>query len=441
VTKRMKVLLLAYACSPQRGSEPKVGWDSVVAIAQNHDCWVITSAKFKSEIENRLAEESLANARFIYHGPDFKWIGNGLLARIQTWFLYKRWQAGVVNVANRLHAEIGFDVVHHVTLTAWRMPPRVWRMPVPFVWGPVGGTAEVPKQFSSQLSLTARCFELARKLHTALGIRTSGFKKCLRETSVLLAANEETKNFFVRQGVAAPILILPAVYFSSTRVQELKRPSVNSSTGPLRLFAGGTLQGSKGIALAIRALAKVRKSGLDFHYTIAGHGPEISSLRELVRSLGLSQQVSLVPPFTGGAYVAELHASDVYLMPSFRETTPVTLLEAMLAGCYPVVADISAPGEIVREMGGEAVSCESVEDLVCNLANTLSGIIRNRKDTSAEALLIAQRVARKYQIETYANVVDEAYKLAPARNQARSRNSNSAAYSNYSRQSANRSYQ
>jgi glycosyltransferase involved in cell wall biosynthesis len=417
----MKVLILAYACSPQRGSEPKVGWDSVVAIAKNHDCWVVTSAKFKSEIESRLAEEPLTNVRFIYHGPNFKWIGNGLLARVQTWLLYKKWQARVVSVASRLHKEVGFDVVHHVTLTAWRMPPRVCSLPVPFVWGPVGGTAEVPKQFFSQLSLTARCFELARKFHTALGVHASSLNKCLQKTSVLLAANEETKAFFVRHGLSAPILILPAVYFSSTRVHELKRPSIDKRTGPLRLFAGGTLQGSKGISLAIRALARVRDSGLDFDYTIAGHGPETGALRDLVRSLGLSRHVSLVPPFTGEAYVAQLHACDVYLMPSFRETTPVTLLEAMLAGCYPVVANISAPGEIVREMGGEAVSCESVQDLICNLANAVSRICRKRKETNEQASLIAERVARKYQIGTYGDVVDEAYQLALARNPTQAR--------------------
>jgi len=415
----MKVLILAYACSPCRGSEPKVGWDSVAAIAETHNCWVITSTKFKSEIESRLKEESLANVSFIYHGPDFTWIGNGLLARVQTWFLYKQWQASVVSVAEQLCRAVHFDIVHHITITGWRVPPRAWSLPAPFVWGPVGGTAEVPKQFSSQLSLTARCFELARRFHTYLGIHAASFTKCVRGTSVLLAANKETKTFFERQGVSAPILTLPAVYFSSTRVQELKRPSLTGGSGPLRLFAGGTLQGSKGLSLAIRALARVREAGLDFRYTIAGHGPEIGALRKLIKDLGLSKQVSLVPPFTGAAYVAQLHASDVYLMPSFRETTPVTLLEAMLAGCYPVVADISAPGEIVREIGGEAVACKSVQELIDNLANAILRIGKNRNETSAKASLIAQRVALKYQIRTYAEVVNQAYDLAAAQHRPR----------------------
>jgi hypothetical protein len=408
----MKVLILAYACSPSRGSEPKVGWDSVAAIAETHSCWVITSTKFKSEIETRLKEESLANASFVYHGPDFTWIGNGLLARVQTWFLYKQWQASVLSVAERLCGDVHFDVVHHITITGWRVPPRAWSLPAPFVWGPVGGTAEVPRQFSSQLSLTARCFELVRRFHSYLGIHAPSFTKCVRATSVLLAANRETKTFFERHGLSAPILNLPAVYFSSTRVQELKRPSLTRSSGPLHLFAGGTLQGSKGISLAIRALARVREAGMDFRYIIAGHGPEIRALRKLIRDLGLSKQVSLLPPFTGAAYVAQLHASDVYLMPSFRETTPVTLLEAMLAGCYPVVADISAPGEIVRELGGRAIACGTVDELVSGIANAITEIASRRSEIATEARTIAERTSKKYSQLNYAHVVNTAYEIA-----------------------------
>lgn len=408
----MKVLILAYACSPQRGSEPKVGWDAVVAIARDHKCWVITSAKFRHEIENWLAVSRLPNAHFLYHGPDFRWMGSGMLAKLQTWFLYRRWQASVVNFAEHLCRDVHFDIVHHITITGWRVPPGAWRLPAPFVWGPVGGTAEVPKQFSSQLSLTARCFELARRLHTYLGIHASGFSKCVQGTSVLLAANKETKTFFERQHISAPVLTLPAVYFSSSRVKELRRPSFACTGEPLCLFAGGTLQGSKGISLALRALAIVRAAGIDFRYTIAGHGSEIGALRKLIKKLGLSQQASLVPPFAGAAYVAQLHASDVFLMPSFRETTPVTLLEAMLAGCYPIVADTSAPGEIVKELGGRAVGCGSIEELVNGIARAVVDCASRRREISAEAKTIAEHTSKKYSSARYAETVNTAYETA-----------------------------
>lgn len=413
----MKVLISANACSPERGSEPKVGWDAVLAISQHHECWVLTSTKFKREIEDRLALEPLPNVHFIYHGPDYQWIGHGMTARLQSWLLYHQWQKTVLSEARRLCEEVTFDVVHHVTLTAWRMPPALWQLGIPFVWGPVGGTAEVPPQFLKQLSLVSRCFEVARKFHGALSMRSRSFKRCIRNSSVVVAANDENSKFFHRHYSEANIVTLPVVYFSASRIQELERPTRSEVDAPLRLFAGGTLQGSKGIALAIMALAKLRDRGIDFSYTVAGHGPEIGKLQRLVRQLGLSDRVHITQPFSGSAYISQLHAADVYLMPSFRETTPVTLLEAMLAGCYPVVADASAPGEIVREMGGLAVACSSVQALIDNMAQALAEISQKRSETALEASAIAARVAGKYSLASYVAAIDRTYKLAAVEKQ------------------------
>lgn len=104
-------------------------------------------------------------------------------------------------------------------------------------------------------------------------------------------------------------------------------------------------------------------------------------------------------------------------MPSFRETTPVTLLEAMLAGCYPVVADASAPGEIVREMGGLAVACSSVQALIDNMAQALAEISQKRSETALEASAIAARVAGKYSLASYVAAIDRTYKLAAVEKQ------------------------
>ena len=106
--------------------------------------------------------------------------------------------------------------------------------------------------------------------------------------------------------------------------------------------------GTKGVSLALRALARVAKQGMDFHYTVAGGGPEVKSLKSLCHKLDLDDKVEFHTGYAGNDYVRALHGSDVYLLPSFREGTPVTLLEAYLAGCYPVVAD---PARKVKSSG------------------------------------------------------------------------------------------
>jgi hypothetical protein len=42
MTRRLKVLISAYACEPDKGSEHGLGWNGVKQIARFHEVWVIT---------------------------------------------------------------------------------------------------------------------------------------------------------------------------------------------------------------------------------------------------------------------------------------------------------------------------------------------------------------------------------------------------------------
>src|SRR6202012_557173 len=61
--------------------------------------------------------------------------------------------------------------------------------------------------------------------------------------------------------------------------------------GLLRLYVAGNLGGQKCIAIALLALARVKKSGVDFRYHLGASGPELPHLRKLVARLDLTQEV------------------------------------------------------------------------------------------------------------------------------------------------------
>ena len=53
---RKRILLLAYACSPFRGSEPGIGWHWAIEMAKYFDIWVICETKeFKADIDRYFA--------------------------------------------------------------------------------------------------------------------------------------------------------------------------------------------------------------------------------------------------------------------------------------------------------------------------------------------------------------------------------------------------
>src|SRR5437867_11730680 len=104
------------------------------------------------------------------------------------------------------------------------------------------------------------------------------------------------------------------------------------------------------------------------HLAIAGRGPEETALRELARSLELSDRVHLLGLRDDIPNI--LRSADVFVLPSRSEALPLALLEAMRAA-RPIVA--TAVGEVPTVLQhGEAGLLARPGD-VAGLAAALGG--------------------------------------------------------------------
>lgn len=106
---------------------------------------------------------------------------------------------------------------------------------------------------------------------------------------------------------------------------------------PERIVLGavGRLSPEKGFDLLIRAVQRLRQSGLDVALVIAGDGDDEPRLRRLIDELGLGDRVRLLG-FLGDPR-AVYEALDVFVLSSLREGLPNVLLEAMALE-LPVIA-------------------------------------------------------------------------------------------------------
>lgn len=411
----MKVLVTGYACDPYRGSEPGVGWRAVCRIARSHDVFVLTDVHNMEGWQRAERQgEVPGNVRVRFLRKPTSTLQNRWLAHLQSWKNCSKFNGLVLDAARAWHAEVGFDLCHQVTVAGWRLPSPLWQLPVPFVWGPIGGAGVIPREFRKMLSPSGRLMEAIRDVNTSWSSRSRAFRNCMRGAAWVFAANEETETFLRPFRAGHPMKRLPIASIPEETALRFARPAGSRSEGPLRLFAGGNMEGRKGVALALRAVAVAKDRGLALRYTVAGGGPDLPNLIALRRELGLEEEVEFHPGFSGDDYVKALHAADVYFLPSFRESTPVTLLEACLAGCYPVVADTSAQGEIVRLVGGSAVPTESVEQLVDGLAAALIWCHEHPEEVRRIAANAATEVARHFASTRYDDAIAEAYRLCLA---------------------------
>jgi hypothetical protein len=52
MNKRLKILVSAYACEPDKGSEPGVGFNLCCALSENDDVYIITRANNSTAINS-----------------------------------------------------------------------------------------------------------------------------------------------------------------------------------------------------------------------------------------------------------------------------------------------------------------------------------------------------------------------------------------------------
>jgi glycosyltransferase involved in cell wall biosynthesis len=407
----VKILVSAIACHPKQGSEGGVGWNAVTAIRRNHHLHVLTSLANRDAIQNSLASGNFENCSFTFFGDRTPYHENRLIARGQSWLRYLEWIKQSEQVAAHLHAKHRFDFVHHVTYSSWRVPSPLWSLGTPLVWGPVGGVAEYPAHLMGKLSFSAAAFETFRNLMNRIAYRSKALKACVRNAAAVVCSNKET--FDAIQGLRGDTrgtFILSPTFFNAEQIKSFSHDAANKpARGPLRCFAGGSMVGSKGLIFAIEAIHTAKQQGVPCHFLVASCGPEIAYLQKVVRGLGLQNEVEFQERYTGDQYRRALKESHVFLLPSFRENAPGTILEAMLAGCVPVVVDSSAQGDIVNEKFGFKVPVTSASRISNGIADALIGLAQNPALLVRMGQMASNFVAKTYREEVYVKGIETIY--------------------------------
>jgi glycosyltransferase involved in cell wall biosynthesis len=108
----------------------------------------------------------------------------------------------------------------------------------------------------------------------------------------------------------------------------------------------GRLVPIKSLDLLLRVVAEIASRGVAARTRIVGRGPMEASLKELARDLGIDAHVDFagfVPDI-----VDELVKAKCFVLTSESEGLSLAMIEAMLAGAIPVVADVGDLGDLVE---------------------------------------------------------------------------------------------
>lgn len=412
----MNILIAATACRPNAGSEAYVGWQAVSQLRRDHDLWVLTSGWCRGGIEAFLEKNpDWRNVRFVYvdeRDGALPYSENRMIARLQSWMRYRKWCRCASVDANRLNQEIKFDLAHHVTYATWRMGSPLAGIGIPWIWGPIGGGEVFPLRMIPVLSSVAAIFEIVRAANTWLAKKSPSVRRAVRDAALVVPNNPETESLFISLGVPKErIRRLCQSFLPEDRLERLKRKTsiTPRECGELRCLAGGNLEGRKGVAIALHALVQLKKAGIPFLYTYLGRGPELAHLKALADRLGIAERVKFVDSLSGDEYVQALESSHVYLLPSLREGVPVTQMEAMAAGCVPVVADCGGAGPMASSAGSKPVKVSTPAAMAQHIGDTLRDIWENPEEWSNLSVKASQGIFEGYSAENYRAMINRYY--------------------------------
>lgn len=354
---RLNILISAYYCSPYRGGESAVGWKVATGLAKHHDVTVIcgdlsAEAPTGADLDRWKHEQGMPDGLTVHHVR-----AEGMTRRIHDlhalpglWFLfyeaYRRWQRQVLGVASDLHRVKPFDVVHHVNVIGFREPGYLWRLGVPFFWGPVTGAPMVPAAFLRDFSAREKFRWGSRNFLNAIQIRMAGRSAAAaRAAARVWAVSGEDREVFRRWGVTAEPMLETGCSGSSASGPRRREPGE-----PLRLCWSGLFQGIKALPLLLRAMAGHDRS--DVVLDVLGDGVEAERWKELAASLGLDGRVFWHGMLPRDEALRKMEAAHALVHTSVKEGTPHVVLEALSMGLPVICHDACGMGTAVTDTCG-----------------------------------------------------------------------------------------
>jgi glycosyltransferase involved in cell wall biosynthesis len=178
------------------------------------------------------------------------------------------------------------------------------------------------------------------------------------------------------------------------------------------LYLGRLAREQKRVHLFPAIRDQLISSGIPFHWTIAGDGPDRNFLQSALQCSLPNQTVSFSGQVAYGGVPQLLAAHDIFLLASDYEGLPLSILEAMGSGLVPVVSDLpSGIGEVVDETTGKRVA----PDNIAGYAQAIVGLHEHRDELRRLSQNARAKVQHRFSVGA---MTDRWLDVLPRRTQA-----------------------
>jgi glycosyltransferase involved in cell wall biosynthesis len=407
--KPLRVLLSAYQCAPGMGSVSQIGWEWYSRLSARTPVTLLTHVRNREALT--AAGAPLSGSEVIY--IDTEWFAGPLYRCAKRLFPNSEHAVFLLSSADfyvydgaalrecRRRGK-AWDVVHAVTPVSPLAATRLHRLGAPLVVGPWNGNVPATPNFPDLLKADSGWVYRIRGAGKVL----DSWYGCTRRAAVVLSASRATDDG-IPPGARRMRMIENGV--DPSRFLPRSEAALPKESDELRALFVGRLLPTKGVAMLLEAVARVRESARVV-LTIVGDGPMRGDLEREAARLGLQGVVT----FTGAAPQSEvarlLRESHVFCFPSIRESGGAVLIEAAACGVPSITVNLGGPGELVDDEVGLALPADGPEQLTRDLAAALLDVVRRPEEWRRRGRNARRRVEEQYTWDAKMNRAQELYR-------------------------------
>ena len=415
MTERKKILAMAYCVSPYRGSEYNVAWEWITHMSKYHDLTVLYGMSDNHMGDNEtmiewLAANELPHVKFVYVKPNrlanmLNWPNRHDIFVYTFYIAFKQWHRCAYKVAKQLVKEENFDLVHMVGPIGYREPGYLWKLGLPYVWGPIGGANNSTKGLMKHLPFSGKVKHAFRTFANTLQLRYGRrVHHALMHTDILLTATTENQQKFQRYHGKDSIYLPENAISKSIELNDSKFFNNNM----LQLIFVGRIDPRKNLIILLEALVlMVNKKRI--HLNVIGAGPEILTCKKFADAHGISDLVTWHGMLPREKVLQMYRSAHLHIISSISEGNTTVIWEAMSNGVPTLSFDHCGMHDTLQGGAGILVPISSeYEQNVKNLADAIDQFASSTNMPHDLALKTIER-ANHYTWEERVKILNEIY--------------------------------
>jgi glycosyltransferase involved in cell wall biosynthesis len=278
---------------------------------------------------------------------------------------YNCWQKEAYLVAKTLHDQKKFDAAYLLNMTGFREPGYLWKLDIPFIWGPINGFHSIPFSFLSSFRGKEFIIQTIKHLANEIQIRTSArAKKAARKAALVWGVDEKAVKTLTKWKANAELM-------QETGLNLITKDQIGTRNYDgercLKLVWSGIMISRKALNILIQALIMVKH--INCHLTVLGTGSLQDQLKREAEPI--QNKITWAGKLLKDEAIEMVNKSDLLIHTSLSEGTPHSILEAIGLGVPVICHDICGMSAIVNEKNGFKIpyndfttSVEFISDLL-----------------------------------------------------------------------------